>query len=169
VRLIKQEIASINRGLSKYQRMVGENILWFEFNPADSERHPVYDEGPNRVWYPPVVLPVLFLSFHQDDPKHTTEGLYHVSSASITFAVNESIDRFRVSALNTGGHFKDRFAFNSPPEAAMVFTVTDFEKQGFVKGTYLTISARGEQVKQEEFANDMQGADFFFGTRLGVR
>lgn len=148
--------------MRSYQRNTGEYVLWFEFNPALSSRHPVYDEGPNRMWFSPFVLPVMFTSFHQDDPKHTAEGLYTVSSATITFAVVETYDRFRSSALNTGGHFKDRFSWTAPSEAAMVFTVTDFEKQGLVHGTYLTISARGEQVKSEEFANDVQGPDYFY-------
>ena len=155
----KDRILRINEIMRNYQRYWGENVLWFEYDSMASSRDIVYDEGPSRVWYPPVVLPVMFLSFRQNDPIDSAEGLYILSTASICFQVTEASDRFRTSSLNTAAHFRDRFSYDNT-----VYRVTQYEKQGFVNGTYLTISAQGEQVKAEEVVNDVQQQDFFVQT-----
>jgi hypothetical protein len=98
----------------------------------------------------------MFLDFRQDDPLDTPEGFYVLSTASVVFQVTAATDRFRVTALNTASHFRDRFQYDNN-----IYRVTKYEKQGFVHGTYLTISALGEQVKGEEQVNDNQQADFF--------
>lgn len=161
-RSLKRDIQSMNRGMSSHQRSTGENVLWFEYNPQDSTKHPIYDEGPSRMWYRPFMLPVMFLNYHQNDPTRTDDGLYIVSSASFTFQIFNNVERFKISPLDTAKHFKDRFAYNNPPFFPLLFNVTDYEKQGFVNGTYLTVSVRGEQVKSEELVNDVQNQDFFF-------
>ena len=148
----------MNRGMKEWQEYVGESVLWFEFDPAHSSSHPVYDEGPSRMWFPPVQLPVLFADFNQDDPRGDDDGLYTVSSIAITFTVAAAWDRFRIPPVNTGAHFKDRFAHGNPMTS---YTVTDYEKQGYLNGRYLTISVRGEQLKEEEFFFDYAGRDYF--------
>jgi hypothetical protein len=152
----KDRILRMNDIMRNYQRVWGENVLWFEYDAMTSSKDQVYDEGPSRVWYPPVVLPVLFLDFRQDDPLDTDEGFYVLSTASVVFQTTSATDRFRISALNTAGHFRDRFQYDNN-----IYRVTKYEKQGFVHGTYLTVSALGEQVKGEEVVNDTQQADFF--------
>lgn len=155
---IKYEMASMNRGAKEWQRETGESVLWFEFDPSQSSAHPIYDEGPNRMWYPPVRLPVMFFDFHQDDPVRAEEGLYTVSTATFTFMTSIAWDLFKIPPVNTGAHFKDRFAYGNPMTS---FTVTKYEKQGFLHGRYLTTSVRGEQLKEEEFFNDVQFRDYF--------
>lgn len=157
----KDQMLRMNEIMRNYQGVWGENVLWSEYDAMDSSKNNVYDEGPSRIWYPPNVLPVLFLDFRQDDPQDTEEGFYVLSTASIVFQVTEAVDRFRINPLNTGAHFRDRFSYDN-----VVYRVTKYEKQGFVHGTYLTISALGEQVKQEEVVNDMQQQDFFVQTMV---
>lgn len=155
----KDRILRMNETMRGYQRVWGENVLWFEYDSMQSSKNDVYDEGPSRIWYPPVILPVLFLDFRQDDPIDTDEGFYVLSTASIVFQVTEASDRFRLSPLFTAAHFRDRFSYDN-----VVYRVTKYEKQGFVNGTYLTVSALGEQVKGEEVVNDAQQQDFFVQT-----
>jgi hypothetical protein len=155
----KDRLLRMNEIMQNYQRVWGENVLWFEYDAMASTKDQVYDEGPTRVWYPPVVLPVMFLDFRQDDPIDTDEGFYVLSTASVVFQVTEAIDRFRTGPLFTAAHFRDRFQYDN-----IIYRVTKYEKQGFVHGTYLTISALGEQVKAEEVVNDFQQADFFSQT-----
>jgi hypothetical protein len=152
----KDRIIRMNEVMQNYQRVWGENVLWFEYNAGTSTKNDVYDEGPSRVWYPPMTLPVMFLDFRQDDPIDTSEGFYVLSTASICFQVTEATDRFRLSPLLTANHFRDRFSYDN-----IVYRVAKYEKQGFVHGTYLTISVLGEQVKSEEVVNDMQQQDYF--------
>ena len=149
----------MNDTMRNYQRTWGESVLWSEYDAMDASKNNVYDEGPSRVWYPPVVLPVLFLDFRQDDPQDVEEGFYVLSTASICFQVSEAHDRFRINPLYTGSHFRDRFSYDNT-----VYRVMKYEKQGFVHGTYLTISALGEQIKAEEVVNDAQQQDFFVQT-----
>lgn len=155
----KDRLLRMNETMRNYGRVWGENVLWFEYDSMASTKHNVYDEGPSRVWYPPVVLPVLFLDFRQDDPIDSESGFYVLSTASICFQVTEANDRFRLGPLNTAAHFRDRFSYDNN-----IYRVTKYEKQGFVNGTYLTVSALGEQVKGEEVVNDPQQSDFFSQT-----
>jgi|SRR5215467_425808 len=155
----KDRLIRINEVMKGYQRVWGESVLWFEYDAMDATKHQVYDEGPSRVWYPPVVLPVMFLDFRQDDPENVEEGFYVLSTASIVFQVTEAVDRFQINPLSTAAHFRDRFSYDN-----IVYRVTKYEKQGFVHGTYLTVSALGEQVKGEEVVNDAQQQDFFVQT-----
>lgn len=155
----KDRLNRMNEIMQNYQRYWGESVLWFEYDQMASSKNDVYDEGPSRVWYPPTILPVMFLDFRQDDPIDSEQGFYVLSTASVCFQVTSATDRFRISPLFTAAHFRDRFSYND-----IVFRVTKYEKQGFVNGTYLTVSALGEQVKNEEVVNDMQQHDFFVQT-----
>lgn len=155
----KDRIVRMNETMREYGRSWGESVLWFEYNDQFSTSNDIYDEGPSRVWYDPVALPVLFLAFHQDDPSETDRGLYTLSSASICFQVSEAADRMRLSPLLTEVHFLDRFSYSN-----VTYRVSRYSKQGFVHGTYLTISVFGVQVKDEEMGNDLQQADYFSQT-----
>lgn len=157
----KDRIIRMNEIMQNYQRYWGESVLWSEYDAMASTKNNVYDEGPSRAWYPPVVLPVMFVDFRQDDPLDTDQGFYVLSTASIVFQVTSAADRFRTSPLFTANHFRDRFSYDN-----IVYRVTKYEKQGFVHGTYLTISVLGEQVKAEEVVNDMQQQDFFVQTMV---
>lgn len=152
----KDRMIRMNEIMRNYQRVWGESVLWFEYNAMASTKDEVYDEGPSRVWYPPIVLPVMFLDFRQDDPIDTDAGFYVLSTASVCFQVTEANDRMRISPLFTASHFRDRFQYDNN-----IYRVTKYEKQGFVHGQYLTVSALGEQVKGEEIVNDTQQPDFF--------
>jgi hypothetical protein len=152
----KDRLIRMNEIMRNYARTWGESVLWFEYDSMSSSKNDVYDEGPSRVWYQPVVLPVLFLDFRQDDPQDTELGFYVLSTASICFQMTEAASRFRIGPQNTAAHFRDRFSYDNN-----TYRVTKYEKQGFVHGTYLTVSALGEQVKNEENVNDMQQQDFF--------
>jgi hypothetical protein len=155
----KDQMIRMNEVMQNYQRVWGESVLWSEYDAMASTKNAVYDEGPSRAWYQPVVLPVMFLDFRQDDPLDTDEGFYVLSTASIVFQVTAAYDRFRTSPLMTAAHFRDRFSYDN-----IVYRVTKYEKQGFVHGQYLTVSALGEQVKAEEVVNDVQQQDFFVQT-----
>jgi hypothetical protein len=152
----KDQVIRMNQIMRDYQRTWGETVLYFEYDAMSSTKHDVYDEGPSRVWYPPFMLPVMFLDFRQDDPQDTQSGFYVSSTASICFQVTEAMDRFKTSPLYTAADFRDRFSYDN-----FVYGVTKYEKQGFVHGTYLTVSVLGQQIKAEEVANDMQNQDFF--------
>ena len=152
----KGQILRMNEIMRSYQRTWGENVLWFEYDPQTASKDLVYDEGPSRAWYYPVVLPVMFIDFRQDDPIDSTAGFYVLSTASIVFQVTEAMDRFRISPLITASHFRDRFVYDNS-----VYRVSKFEKQGLVHGNYFTISVLGQQVKNEETVNDFQQGDTF--------
>jgi hypothetical protein len=159
---VKRDLLSINRSMRGWQRLTGESVAWAEYDPASSSKHAVYDEGPDRVWRTPFFLPVMFLNFVQEDPIRSEDGTYFLSTATFTFQIEEAEGRFHFPAENTGAHFRDRFAYwFEEPTAWTVFTVTDYEKQGFVRGHYLTISVKGRSVKEEEMVNDTANRDFF--------
>lgn len=43
---LRREIRSIERGLVDFQREVGDNITWYEFDAAHSTENQIFDEGP---------------------------------------------------------------------------------------------------------------------------
>lgn len=158
VNTLKSHLNQFNQTMRRYQGWTGETVLWAEFDPAHSSEHPIYHEGPSRWWKIPVALPVMFITLVQG--VEMREGLYPVQTATITFQVEAAQERFSVDPLDTDGHYRDRFSYGTWPQSH-VFTVTDYQKQGLVRGEYLTISVKGVQVMPEEFADDIQPESFF--------
>jgi len=116
----------------------------------------IYDEGPSREWFPSIILPVTSFFVRQGAPLDPGEGLYLVQSATLTFQVSEAADRFQVDPLQNEYHFRDRFSY-----AGVIYAISSYEKSGLVNGTYLTISVRGEEVKDDELQLDTQDFDFY--------
>lgn len=155
---LKREVNSWNGAMKTYQRWTGENVFWFEYNYEETEDDGIYSES-HRAWYPPFYLPVFFADFSQGGPLiEQGDGMYSSQTLSVTFQVSEAINRFQVDPLDTRLHFSDRFAYGMPPS---VYTVTNYERQGLVHGNYLTITATGRMVQDQEFYQDYFAADFF--------
>lgn len=153
---VKNDLAQINLGMRRHQRLFGEYVKWFEYNESDSTQHNIYSEGPSRMWYPPVVLPIFFGAFVQTPGTNDDDGLYTVADFAITFQVTEAMNRFRIDPRNTELHYRDRFSY-----ADHLYYVARYEKQGFLHGTYLTISVRGSQIMPEQMVEDAQPLSFF--------
>lgn len=153
---VKRDLSMMNLEMRRHQRLFGEYVTWFEFDPApDSSQHAIYSEGPSRMWFPPVVLPVFFGQYLQSGADND-DGQYTVADLYITFQVTEAMNRFRKDPRQPELHFDDRFVYDNH-----IYSPFSYEKQGFVHGTYLTISVHGAQVKPEEMVEDAQSASFF--------
>lgn len=151
-RSVQREIRSIKRGIKSYQRETGQQIIWYEFDPVNSTKDPVYDEGPSRRWKPGKRVPVVFAYFHEDEDRPAAEGFYMVNTLHFTVLM-DSLRRAGVSnPEDTEKHMHDRFSFNGN-----TYSIDRYQKQGLVHDQWMTVGVDGNQVKEEELAGD---ADF---------
>ena len=138
--------------MKDYQREVGQLVLWFRFNEAATTAHPIYDTGPQRQWYPPVLVPAYISEYLRARKNFDDDGLYFVDHLHMIF----SYDAFFRTGMpdpdpNGQNHLNDRVAFDG-----RLFSVSAFFPQGRVADRFLTISVDVNQVKQEEMDEDVE-------------
>lgn len=69
----RREVAHIQREMERYQNTIGENVVWYMFDPDASTHDTVYDEG-GKVWKPGVNVPVLWIDQAEAPEQYTPEG-----------------------------------------------------------------------------------------------
>lgn len=149
-RSVRRFLSSANRGMKRYQEETGETVLWYEYDPVHSTKHAIYDEGPSRKWYRGKLVPVLFFYFSEAPEIASEEGRYTVNTANFTTSV-ELLTKAGISNPQvTDQHFSDRFSYGNT-----LYSIDNYQKQGFVHGQYLTVAVTGLQVKDEELFMDV--------------
>ena len=69
----RREAEHIFKQFERYQKIIGEGIIWFRFDTVVSEYDEVYDEG-GRQYLPGVAVPVLWIDQIEDTETYTPEG-----------------------------------------------------------------------------------------------
>lgn len=70
---VRREIAHINKEYESYYRVIGEEVVWFKFDPVASRFDDVYDEG-GRRYLPGIRIPALWLDQVEDPEQYSGEG-----------------------------------------------------------------------------------------------
>jgi hypothetical protein len=151
-----RDIRSAYKGMKEYQLNTGQTVAWFRFDQPDTTVHPVYDTGPQRIWYPPVCLPVLLAEYLRARKNIDDDGLYLVDHLHIIMSFDQFFHTQMPDPDITGeGHMNDRIGFDG-----RLFSVVGFLPQGRVADYFLTISVDAVQVAQSELAEDVAAAMF---------
>ena len=133
-----------------YQRDVGQWCHWFRFNKAGTTAHPIYDTGPQRAWFPPVVLPVLLGEYTRASQNFDNDGLYLVDTLHLIFSYNQFLQTTMLDPDPQGqDHLNDRVVFDGH-----LFSVDSFVPRGRVASRFLTVSCDLTEVAQEELDED---------------
>jgi len=149
-RRLLREIRSAYRGMKSYQLEAGQWVQWYRFNKAATTSDPVYGTGPQRVWYPPLTIPVIIGEYDRAAENFDDDGLYQVDT------VHGIINYFAFFSTgmidpdpNGADHVNDRFAYDGH-----LFSVSTFLPRGRTASYFLTISFDGIEVAAEELSED---------------
>lgn len=69
----RREMEHIHDEYERYYRQIGEEIVWFQFDPEGSRWDDLFDEG-GRTYKPGVRLPALWVDQIEDPEQYSSEG-----------------------------------------------------------------------------------------------
>lgn len=145
-----RDIRDGDRAMKEYQRQVGQWAHWFRFNLAATTAHPVYDVGPQRVWYPPITVPVMIGEYGRAGQNFDDDGLYRLDSVHFVISKSAFFHTTMPDPDETGAdHVNDRVGFDGT-----LFSVDSFQPRGRVAGYFWTISVDAHEVAQEDLDED---------------
>lgn len=138
--------------MADYQLQTGQWVQWFRFNKTATTSHPVYDVGPQRMWYPAITLPVLLGDYNRAPQNFDDDGLYRIDRAHLIFSYFAFFQTTMLDPDPTGqDHLNDRVGFDGT-----LFSVDMFEPRGRVASRFLTVSVDLTEVAQEEMDEDVE-------------
>lgn len=145
-----RDIRSAYEGMKKYQVDVGQWAQWFRFNSPATTSNPIYDTGPQRVWYPSIPVPVVLGEYRRSGRNFDDDGLYLVDRVHLIFSYFAFFSSTMPDPDPTGqDHVNDRCGFDGH-----LFNVTSFVPQGRVASYFLTVSCDLLEVAQEDLNED---------------
>lgn len=146
-------------GMKEMQILQGQWAQWFRFNKAATTSHPVYDTGPQRVWFPSISLPVYLGEYMRAAQNFDDDGLYQTDRLHLIFSYNAFFTTgMQDPDPNNFDHVNDRVGFDG-----RLFSVNSFYPRGRVAGQFLTVSADCLEVGQADLAEDVDTAGLFMG------
>ena len=81
----RREALHIEREFTRYQGKVGENVIWFPFDTANSQYSGTYDEG-GRAYLPGINVPIMWVDQIEAPEQYLPEGKRPVQG--LRFAVS---------------------------------------------------------------------------------
>lgn len=69
----RREAQHIFKQFDRFQKVMGETIIWFRFDVDTSDYDTVYDEG-GRIYHQGVAIPVLWIDQIEDTETYSSEG-----------------------------------------------------------------------------------------------
>ncbi len=163
-RIIRNNVNNIEKSLRKFQRRVGDTVLWLEYDSANSTTTDTYTEGaipdpfdpsnnqpgPGIVYKPPKPLPAVWVRYHQPTNVFTSEGEYTPSSLDFRAARTTMVGLGLLTPLDPAQHFNDRFSYRGK-----VYRVDSYKPTGWMAGTYLMLDVGGTEVMPDELMTDL--------------
>lgn len=144
--------------MKRYQLQAGQWAHWFRFNSAATTAHPVYDTGPQRIWYPPVTIPVFAGEYVRASQNYDDDGLYLIDRTHLIMSYNAFFESLIPDPDPTGqDHLNDRVGFDGH-----LFGVDAFIPRGRVASYFFTISVNLVPVTQGDLDED-SAAEMFVG------
>ena len=146
-----RDIRSAYQGMKRGQVDQGEWVSWFRFNKSQTTSHPVYDTGPQRLWYPAITLPVWNAQYRRQSQNFDDSGLYLVDTVKLIFSYFAFFSTTMLDPDPNGqDHLNDRVGFDG-----RLFSVDSFLPRGRIASYFLTISVDLTEVAQEELIEDV--------------
>ena len=130
---VRRELAHIRKHYRKYQEIVGETVVWFEFDPlataasAGSTFDDVYDEGNagtgGKKYKKGIVIPTLMITEAEDTKRAIPEGRQPVQIVNLV----ASIEDFRMAGISDPyeykNHLNDLFLYDGRYMSVMSYRV----------------------------------------------
>ena len=151
-----RDIRDAYEGMKEYQLHVGQWVHWFRFNKGATTAHPIYDTGPQRVWYPAITLPVLIGEYSRAPQNFDDDGLYLIDRVHLIFSYDAFFHTTMLDPDPSGqDHLNDRVGFDGH-----LFSVDLFIPRGRVASHFLTISVDLTEVGQADLDEDRPDSMF---------
>jgi len=154
---LKENLKRINKSLERFQRKVGQTVLWYSFATStpevaeDEYLEDLYDEGSSvnpgvgRSYNPPRRCPVIQAYYGGDAQNFDTEGTYLVDRLHLTISVAQWKKHVRLPLVTPDHHVFDRLVYDG-----LTYDVEHFELMGRVAEQYTIIRVQAIQVKDDE-------------------
>lgn len=146
---VKAYVAYVHKRYRWYRNYVGTTVEWWEFDREESTTHPVYDEGPQKIYKPSIVLPVMVVIRDEDRKSPREEGFYSISNIHLTFGTKMAADAGMSDPHDARHHLFDRFFWDD-----RYFEVRRFQISGRLKRYEVVIGVDAVALSEEEFVND---------------
>lgn len=147
-----------NRQISRFQRKVGAQVLWYEFDKENTETDDLYDEGSStggRMWKTPRRIPVYSVIRTEGAEVPGAEGQYTVDSIHFS-ALLEQLRRFGLSEpFNAQKHINDRIVWDN-----FVWEIRRYQIQGRLQEYETTVGVDATKVTPDEMINDPQFGEY---------
>jgi hypothetical protein len=142
--------------MKEYQLQAGQWCQWFRFNPTATTAHPIYDTGPQRIWYPAITLPLVIGEYRRAPQNFDDDGLYLIDRVHLIFSYF-AFFQSEIPDPDPSGrdHVNDRVGFDNH-----LFSVDSFIPRGRVASHFLTVSADLTEVGQAELDEDVPDTMF---------
>ena len=129
----RREIAHIRRHYRRYQDIVGESIVWFEFDPlataasAGSTFDDVYDEGNagtgGKKYKKGIVIPTLMITEAEDTKRAIPEGRQPVQIVNLVASIQDFRDAGVSNPYEYKNHLNDLFLYDGRYMSVMSYRV----------------------------------------------
>ena len=141
------EVQSIGGGITQdLQNPVGQSVLWWVFNPDDTQVDPTYDVGAywshGRVWFSPFEIPVVLATIEQGAGGHNERGLYTVDMLRLVINTPEILPYIPTIVWEPDRHLNDRVEYRGG-----LFQPTLVMPKGHVQHDMVVIRVELEQIK----------------------
>ena len=146
----RRELNHIFKQYNHFVGGMGEIVLWFELDTTHSTKHPVYDESPNKVWFPPARVTVVHID-QTEMPEQTGHDGRHTTNM-IRFGVTaQSLREAGVSHVHGQAqqHLNDVIAWDS-----RYFAITSYQIRGRVRADVVIGVTAVEIFEFEEMVFD---------------
>lgn len=162
---MRRDIRLINKHMRREAYRWGQQVLWYEFNPASVEDvdsddtgfeydADLYDEGgaqvrpgtddtgTGRKWFAAKPVQVQMARMDEGAEQFTQQGSYDVDRLTIVVSRKALLD----SGIDPDeDRHNDRVVFDG-----RTFAVTHFDKRGRISDTFLTVTVTCTQVMDDE-------------------
>lgn len=108
---LRREAKFFNRTVRRYQSTIGEAVVWYQYD-ITSAYHPVYNEGPDRKWLAPIVVPVMHVVEIEDSERDTPEGRQPTQRISFDLLAQTAQQVGFVDPRSSAPHLNDIVAYD---------------------------------------------------------
>ncbi len=149
---VRDHFHQTNKAVTKFQREVGVDVLWWEFDVTDTTEDDVYDEGSaegQRRWYTPKLMPVYSLIRTDRTERPGAEGFYDANSVHVSALLEQLRKRGLSDPYDAQRHLFDRFLY-----AGQIFEIRVYQIHGRLQTWETDVGINATQVNPEELIND---------------
>lgn len=144
------EIRSLYRGLREFAYQGGMPVNWYRYNASSSTSDPVYDTGPERVWYAPITVSTIMARYIRAPRDYNDDGLFRVDRAQLVLSYFDFFSSTMPDPDVTGqDHLNDRVVFDGK-----LFRLEQFLPQHRVADQFLTIAIEMTEIAASELQED---------------